>query len=237
MALIITGAFDILTETGEVQSVPASSVPLVINMIDANLLKIVAPNNPSLEQWVDPIKKACIKFNIDTVREVACYLSQSGHESSGFTRLEESLNYSAQRLMQVWPKRFPNSSIAERYAHNPKALANNVYSNRLGNGDESSGDGYRFRGGGLFQLTGRENYTRFGKSVGMNAEKASDYVRTIEGAAISAGWYFEDRGLDKLAATPGVEDETKAINGGSIGLDERRRLFDLVVKEFLKRGA
>lgn len=208
--------------------------------IDVALLKIAAPNTPTnvLSDWLVPIKAACTKFNIDTVREVACFLAQSSHESGGFTILSENLNYTKPaRLMQVWPKRFPTIQVAEVYAGKPEKLANKVYAGRMGNGDEASGDGWRFRGGGLFQLTGRENYARFGKSVGKTAEEAGDYVRTKEGAAMSAGWYFEDRGLDALAATPGVEDETRAINGGLLGLPERKAHFDAIVGELIRRGA
>jgi putative chitinase len=211
----------------------------VIDLIDAALLKVVAPSTHTavLAEWVDPIKKACTKFEIDTVREVACFLAQSAHESGGYTHLEESLNYRAPRLMQVWPKRFPSLAIANQYAGNAQKLANKVYGGRMGNGDEGTGDGFRFRGRGLFQLTGRDNYTRFGKSIGMSAEQAADYINSKEGAAMSAAWFFDDRGLDRLAATPGVEDETRAINGGIIGLPERKAHFDAIVTELIKRGA
>jgi putative chitinase len=211
----------------------------VIDLIDVKLLQIAAPSTSATELagWVDQIKNACKKYNIDTVREVACFLAQSSHESGGFTRLTENLNYSAKRLTQVWPKRFPTLAIANQYAKNPQKLANNVYANRMGNGAPATGDGYRFRGQGLFQLTGRSNYTAFAKSIGMTVEKASEYIGTREGAAMSAAWYFDENGLDRLAATPGVEDETRAINGGLNGFPERKKHFDAIVKELLNRGA
>lgn len=211
----------------------------VIDMIDVVLLKIAAPSTSTndLQGWVDPIQKACRRFNIDTVREVACFLAQSSHESGGFTHIEENLNYSAQRLRQVWPKRFPTLSVANQYARNPQRLANYVYANRMGNGPSSTGDGWKFRGAGLFQLTGRSNYTRFARAMGLNPNMAADWVRTKDGAAMSAAWYFDDRGLDRLAATPGVEDETRAINGGLLGVAERREHFNAIVNELLKRGA
>lgn len=211
----------------------------IIDLIDSALLHVAAPQTPTstLQEWVDPIRKSCAKFGIDTVRELACFLSQSSHESSGYLHLEESLNYKPIRLMQVWPKRFPTLAIANQYAGNATKLANKVYGGRMGNGDEASGDGYIFRGRGLFQLTGRDNYTRFGKSVGMTAEQASVYINSKEGAAMSAAWFFDDRGIDRLAATPGVADETRAINGGIIGLPERKAHFDAVVNELIRRGA
>ncbi len=210
-----------------------------IDLIDVKLLALAAPQNKDLASWVQPIKDACIKFNIDTVREVACFLAQAGHESAGFTRMTENLNYTKpERLMAVWPKRFPTLSFAKQFVGNPEKLANQVYANRMGNGDPSSGDGWKFRGTGLFQLTGRDNYTAFGRSMGIRAEAAADYIRSgKEAAAMSAAWFFEYNNIDALAATPGVEDETKRINGGQIGLPERKKHFDAIVKELVKRGA
>jgi putative chitinase len=154
----------------------------VIDLIDAALLHVAAPSTPiaTLAEWVEPIKKACAKYEIDTVREVACFLAQSSHESNGYTHLEESLNYRGSRLMQVWPKRFPTIAIANQYSGQPAKLANKVYGGRMGNGDEGTGDGYRFRGRGLFQLTGRDNYTRFGKSLG-NERRAGRRIYQYEG--------------------------------------------------------
>lgn len=210
-----------------------------IDLIDVGLLQIAAPTTKKevLAEWVVPIQQACVRFEIDTVREVACFLSQASHESGGFTRLVENMNYSAKRLRQVWPKRFPSDSVAAQYANNPEKLANYVYASRMGNGPAVSGDGWRFRGQGIFQLTGRDNYTRFAAGMGMSAARAAEYIGTKEGAAMSAAWFFDDRGLDRLAATPGVEDETRAINGGLIGLPERKKHFDAIVAALIKRGA
>jgi putative chitinase len=211
-----------------------------IDLIDVKLLKLAAPKTPDnvLAEWVQPIKDACIKFNIDTVREVACFLAQSGHESGGFQRLSENLNYRADRLRAVWPKRFPTGAIAAMYANNPERLANFVYANRMGNGAPVSGDGWKFRGRGLFQLTGRDNYTAFGRSLGIRAEAAADLIESgKDGAAMSAAWFFDYNNIDALAETAGVEDETRRINGGTLGLPERKAHFDAIVKELLKRGA
>jgi putative chitinase len=150
--------------------------------------------------WVAPIRAACIKFEIDTVREVAAFLAQSSHESNGFRSFVENLNYSAKRLTQVWPKRFPSIAAATPYANNPQKLADKVYANRMGNGDEASGDGWTFRGSGLFQLTGRDNYARFARAVGKTPEEAAKWIReTNEGAAMSAAWFFDDHGIDKTS--------------------------------------
>lgn len=210
-----------------------------IDLIDVSLLKLAAPQNTNLSMWVQPIKDACVKFNIDTIREVACFLGQAGHESVGFTHLTENLNYSKpERLMQVWPKRFPTMAIAREYAGNPEKLANYVYANRMGNGPPESGDGWRYRGSGLFQLTGRDNYQGFARVMSMTPGAAADYIRTSPiGAAMSAAWFFDDRGIDALAATPGVEDETRRINGGVLGLAERKAHFDAIVAELIRRGA
>jgi putative chitinase len=220
----------------------------VIDLIDAQLLKLACPENSTLElaAWVDPIKLACRRFGIDKVREIAAFLAQGGHESGGFLHLEENLNYSGERMCQVWPHRYavnpkekpprPNA-LAISLQHNPQALANNVYANRLGNGGPASGDGWRCRGYGLFQLTGRHNHQAFADAFGIEFEEVPNYIRTKAGAAMSAAWFFKVNGLEDLAMTPGVDDETRRINGGLVGLDDRKRRFTAVVNELLRKGA
>lgn len=207
-----------------------------IAMISAKLLKIACPENSlaELEAWVAPIKAACRRWGIDTLREVACFLAQAGHESSGFTTLEEGLNYRAARLCEVWPKRFPNIAFASQYAHNPEKLANFTYANRLGNGPPETGDGYRHRGFGIFQLTGKRNQAAFGEDYGIPLADVPAFIRTKEGAAMSAGWFWQENGLDAEAATPGVEDETRKINGGTHGLEDRQRRTAAVIAAMLK---
>jgi putative chitinase len=207
-------------------------------MIDARLLHIAAPETPAVElaQWADPLKKACLRFGIDTVREVACFIAQAAQESAGFCRLDENLNYSAERLQAVWPKRF-TPTLAFACARNPERIANVVYADRMGNGPPESGDGWRYRGAGLFQLTGKNNQAACAKALGIPLDQFPDYLRTLEGAAMSAAWFFHENGLEALAATPGVEDETRKINGGLIGLNDRKARFDRVVAELLGRGA
>ena len=211
----------------------------VIDLIDVNLLKIAAPATSlaSLRIWVEPIKEACRTWGIDTVREISSFLANASHECAGFTKMEESLYYSAKRLGEVWPNRFNTEAKRNAYAKNPEKLANFTYANRMGNGDEFSGDGWRHRGYGLFQLTGKLNHSRFGLAMGIPLANVPAYIRTTEGAAMSAGWYWYDNGMDVKAATPGIADDRKAIQGGSLGVTEVGNIFDKLIKELLRRGA
>lgn len=216
---------------------PSGPLPVPVAMIDAALLKIACPENSlaELATWVEPIQRACVRWGIDTFREVAAFLGQGGHESSGFTKLEENLNYRAARLMEVWPNRFPTRAIANEYAHNPEKLANFTYANRMGNGPPESGDGWRHRGFGIFGLTGKRNQSAFAEDMGIPLDQVPAFIRTKEGAAMSGGWFWKENNLDRLAATPGVEDESRAINGGVNGLSDRRLRFDAVLAELLRR--
>lgn len=180
-------------------------------------------------QWTEALMHCMQTCGIDTPLRQAAFLAQVLVESSALGRLEESLNYSAPRLRQVWPQRFPSDEIAARYAHNPAALANFVYAGRMGNGDEHSGDGWRYRGRGLIQLTGRANYALFSKDMKVDALGAPDQLLQPAGAALSAGWFWQAKGLNALADQTGGQDAnnafvqiTKRINGGTIGLDERK---------------
>lgn len=219
-----------------------------IDLIDAQLLKVAAPETPiqALAQWADPLKLGCQRFAIDGVRPIAALLAQAAHESCGFASASENLNYSAKRLAEVWPKRFaldPRAAIklpnatARAIERKPEAIANFVYGNRMGNGPAESGDGWRFRGGGPFEITGRNNYQALADALGLGLDDAPAYVRTINGGAMSACWFFRMHGLEDLAITPGVADETKAINGGLIGFADRKRRFDAVVAAMIARGA
>lgn len=223
----------------DMMGIPAMPHSGVIGMIDAALLKVACPERTEAQivQWVVPIQKACVRYKIDSVRRVAAFLAQMAHESGLIPGREENLNYSAKRLTEVWPSRFPTLAAAQPYANNPQKLANRVYANRMGNGDEASGDGWRFRGAGPGQLTGRSNWTGFGKANNMTPDQAVEYGRTLEGGVMSFGWFWETNGLNALADTPGVEDETRKINGGTHGLADRKARFDRAVAELLRRGA
>ena len=182
------------------------------------------------DNWYDALCELLPKYGITTERRVAHFLSQCAHESGGFKRLEENLNYSAKALRAVFGRYFGDSpkADADEYARNPEMIANRVYNDtyrkyKMGNTED--GDGWRFRGRGLKQLTGRDNYTRFGKSVDMTAEEAAEYVATPAGAIESACWFWDANNLNDIADTDNVVKMTKKINGGNIGLEDRQKRY------------
>jgi putative chitinase len=170
-------------------------------------------------KWEEPLQAAFTKYDINTPKRQAAFIGQCAHESSNFTKLEENLNYSPERLIKVWPSRFPNLNSADKYAHNPQALANKVYAGRLGNNQE--GDGWKYHGRGLIQLTGRENYERCGSSLGVDLIGNPDWLLDLKYAALSAGWFWNKKGLNELADQQEYGQITKRINGGTLGLDDR----------------
>jgi len=171
--------------------------------------------------WVDALNETFQRFNISTPIRQASFIGQCGHECGQFKTLEENLNYRAETLMKLWSKRFPTLEIANQYAKNPKKIANMVYSNRMGNRDEASGDGYRFRGRGCIQLTGHANYFHAGKACGMDFVMEPDLVATPMYAAMTAGWFWNTHKLNQYADQQDYITMTKKINGGTIGLDDR----------------
>ena len=172
-------------------------------------------------QWVDALNETFERFNISTPRQQAAFIGQCGHECGNFKVLEENLNYRAATLMKLWPKRFPTVEVANGYAGNPKKIANMVYASRMGNRDESSGDGYRFRGRGCIQLTGHTNYFHAGKALGFDFVADPDLVGTPKYAALTAGWFWSTHKCNELAEAADWIGLTKKINGGTIGLDDR----------------
>jgi len=172
-------------------------------------------------QWVDALNEAFDRFNIKSLRQRAAFIGQCGHECGNFRILEENLNYRAATLMKLWPRRFPSLEIANQYAGNPKKIANSVYASRMGNRDESSGDGYRFRGRGCIQLTGHANYFHAGQALGFDFVKEPDLVATPRFAALTAAWFWSTHGCNPLADEANWTALTKKINGGTIGLDDR----------------
>jgi len=175
------------------------------------------------EQWVEPLNETFARFDISTPARQAAFIGQASHESGNFKTLEENLQYRAETLMRVWPKRFPTLEFAKQYEKNPKKIANSVYSNRMGNRDEASGDGHRFRGRGLFQLTGYSNYFHAGKALGEDFVMNPDLVATPMYAALTAGFFWQTHKLNKYADLQDFLMMTKKINGGTIGLDDRIR--------------
>ena len=171
--------------------------------------------------WVDPLNEAFQRFNISTNNQKAMFIGQCSHESGNFRLLQENLNYKAATLMKLWPKRFPTLEVANAYAGNPKKIANMVYANRMGNRDEASGDGFRFFGRGLVQLTGFSNYFHAGKALGVDFVMQPDLIATPKYAALTAGWFWETHKLNPPSDALDYQKVTKIINGGTIGLDDR----------------
>ena len=173
-------------------------------------------------KWLEPLKETFEKYNIDTTKRQAAFIGQCMHESGGFKTLEENLNYSAKALMTTWPSRFPTEELANQYARNSEKIANKVYGGRMGNADESSGEGWKYRGRGIKQLTGKENYERCGSSLGVDLVNNPDLLLEPKYAALSAGWFWNKHGLNDLADKSDIETMTKRINGGLLGLDARK---------------
>ena len=189
-------------------------------------LKQIIPKNAYVEHWYEALSQLLDDYQIDTPQRQAAFLAQCAHESGGFTAIKENLNYRAVTLRKVFPKYFPTDELAQQYAGRQEAIANRVYANRMGNGDEASGDGYRYCGRGLIQLTGKDNYTWFADSLGISPEEASEYMATFEGACQSACWFWETNNLNAFADKNDILTMTKRINGGTIGLEDRKKHYE-----------
>lgn len=176
------------------------------------------------------LQAAMARWGIDTPARQAAFLAQIGHESMRLTRMEEALNYTAPRLTQVWPSRFPTLADAQPFAGRPEALANRVYGGRMGN--DQPGDGWRYRGRGLKQLTGRDNYTRYAQASGHDAVGNPDLLLTHALAADSAGWFWHWKGCNVFADKRDWAGLTRRINGGTVGLQERIALTTKALKAF-----
>lgn len=171
--------------------------------------------------WAAALADAMNRRDIDTPERVAAFLAQVAHESAGLTRFTENLNYSVDALMRTWPSRFPSIAAAAPYARNPEGLANHVYANRLGNGNEASGDGWRYIGRGAIQITGRENYRKAGAGIGYPLERYPTDAVLPEWGAKAAAWYWQSHGLNELADADRFDDITTRINGGQVGRASR----------------
>jgi putative chitinase len=189
-------------------------------------LKEMIPKNPYVDQWYEAISEILPEYEITTPQRVAAFLAQCAHESGGFVFLKENLNYKAASLRRVFPKYFPDDAIAAQYAGKGEMIANRVYANRMGNGDEASGDGWRYCGRGLIQLTGKNNYTFFAGSLDIPVEEASEYLQTFEGAVQSACFFWEQNKLNQWADKGDILTLTKRINGGTIGLEDRIKHYE-----------
>jgi putative chitinase len=169
--------------------------------------------------WLEPLTAAFIRFDINTPERQAAFIGQCAHESGDFKTLQENLNYSAKGLHATWPSRFASEEAAQPFHRNPEKIANKVYSGRMGNTDE--GDGWKYRGRGLIQLTGKDNYRLASDALGVDFVANPDLVLTKENAALTAAWYWNKRGLNKEADAKDFTGMTKKINGGILGLSDR----------------
>ena len=179
------------------------------------------PGNPYLDHWYHALEQALPDYDINTSKRVAAFLAQCAHESGGFLLLKENLNYRAVTLRKVFPKYFPTDDLANAYAGKQEMIANRVYGGRMGNGDEASGDGFRYCGRGLIQLTGKQNYQSFADSIETPVEDLPEYLATFEGAVHSACWFWESNNLNVQADAGDIKTMTRKINGGAIGLADR----------------
>jgi putative chitinase len=192
-------------------------------MATLDQLKEIFPHAKAenLEKYCDALNEAMKEFEIDTPKREAMFLAQCGHESGNFSAVNENLNYKAESLTKVFHKYFPDMDTANEYAKQPEKIANRVYGNRMGNGDEESGDGWKYHGRGLIQLTGKNNYDACGEAIGKDLDEDADYLATPEGAARSAAWFWHKNNLNHFADDEDIVGCTKRVNGGTIGLEER----------------
>lgn len=202
-------------------------------MITVDLLQQLCPKTKRsvLELYAEPIHEVCEYYDMyDNLNRAAGFVAQIAHESGGFNFVKENLNYGAKGLMGTFKKYFPTEDIAKQYERQPEKIANRVYANRMSNGDESSGDGYRFCGRGLIQLTGRANYTKFAADLGISIEETVAYLETPAGAVSSAGWFWDQNNLNQYCDANDFVTLTKRINGGTIGLEDRQHHYQLALK-------
>jgi putative chitinase len=183
-------------------------------------------HNKNIPDLFEALNEVLPKYEITSPQRVAAFLAQCGHESADFTVLKENLNYSADGLTKVFPKRFPTLDAANPYNRQPEKIANKIYADRMGNGPESSGDGYKYRGRGAIQLTGHDNYKSFADSIGQSIDEAVAYTETLAGAIESACWFWNKNNLNQYADSADLVTLTKRINGGTIGLDDRVKHYN-----------
>ncbi len=185
---------------------------------------------PNLEKFLEGINETFEHFDINTPQRCAMFLAQTAHESANFSATQENLNYSAKGLQGIFKKYFPTQDSTISYERKPERIANRVYANRMGNGAEASGEGYKYRGRGLIQLTGKDNYTNCGKALGMDLLADPDSVANNPVAVLSAGWFWDTRKLNTWADKGDVLTVTKRINGGTIGLEDRKRHYEHILE-------
>jgi putative chitinase len=189
-------------------------------------LKQLLPKNPYIDQWHKALSQLLPDYEINTPQRIAAFIAQCAYESGGFVFLTENLNYRAESLLKLFPKYFKDMATAKSYERKPERIANRIYADRMGNGNEASGDGWKYRGRGLIQLTGKTNYTWFAASLEISPEEAAEYTQTFEGAAQSACWFWETNKINAFADKGDILGMTKRINGGTIGLEDRKKHYE-----------
>ena len=199
---------------------------------DFNQDKLSQLVSNNVEQWFEALNANLPTYEINTVERVSAFIAQCAHESGGFRRLKENLNYKWESLRRVFPKYFPTDELAQEYAHKQEQIANRVYGGRMGNGDESTGDGFRYCGRGLIQLTGKNNYTKFAESIHMAVEEVPTLLETYDGAVKSACWFWHTNNLNQWADVGDIVTMTKRINGGTIGLEDRQKHYAHALEVF-----
>lgn len=209
---------------------------------------LIAAKIKDPDKWLQPIIETCVEFEINTPQRIAGFLAQTSHESGGYTMLTENLNYRAATLAACWPNRFAEmvnkkpkkdakgalipTKVAFAIEKKPELIANLVYSNRMGNGTAESGDGWKYRGRGLKQLTGKDNYKRCGEALGVDLVANPDLLLEPIFAARSAGWFWKVNNLSSFADNADIKGMTKKINGGYIGLEQRQALYNKIMAAF-----
>lgn len=222
----------------------------MVALIDVSVLKAAAPERDaaSLAEWVDPIKRACRRFEMTTIRRMASFIAVFLAHESNLRPVNESLNYSVDALLSKFSRSRISEADARRLGRKPgepalspdrqEAIANLIYGGEFGRkqlGNVQPGDGWVFRGTSAGQLTGRSNFTRFAAAMKMTLDQALSFARTMEGGVMAAAWFWDENDINRLADTPGVDDETRKINGGTMGLADRKERFDRTVAALLAR--
>lgn len=216
-------------------------------MVEEKHLKAAGVKDPA--KWLEAIQATCQEFEINTPQRIASFIAQTAHESGGYTMLSENLNYRAATLAACWPNRFAEmgpdkkpkkdaqgklipTKVAESIAGKPELIANLVYCSRMGNGPSESGEGWKYRGRGLKQLTGKDNYTRCGHALNVDLVSNPDLLLEPMAAARSAGWFWKANNLSTFADSGDIKGMTKKINGGFIGLEDREKRYKAVLAQF-----
>lgn len=198
-------------------------------MITIEQLQQILPDNENIQDWYTSLTTILPNYEITTNERIAAFLAESCHESANFTRLTENLNYKWQSLRKVFHKYFPTDDLAQKYEHNQEMIANRVYANRMGNDSEESGDGWSYKGRGIFQLTGKDNYQKFAESIGKELEEMPNFLETFDGAILSACWFWSVNNLNSYVDDNDIDGLSRRINGGDIGLEERADKYNEII--------